>query len=194
MKFFSINNDLEIGFDEAGRPRFRSSLSRTLSPAAPTQPRRVVENQVQDWLTHHTEDTDQQRFVHQWFEAFERTCLKQPIGSPVRTAVDEHGLCAKRLSRCCRSKSILVCSREGGMVSRNCASCGRPDYVRRDELPDLQCVTCGAALVVEYLDRTNYYYVCRQCNKGWKLASIQPHWSEHFSYRGLAAYGDGPFV
>jgi hypothetical protein len=93
-------------------------------------------------------------------------------------------------SKCCNSKALLVRSREGGFVSQNCLKCGKPAYVAPESLPDLSCDFCGASLETVKLDGTNYFYKCCKCGHSWKLADNLPHWTELFSYCGLAAYGD----
>jgi hypothetical protein len=94
-------------------------------------------------------------------------------------------------SRCCNHKALLVQSREGGFVSRNCLKCGKPDYVNIGQLPELTCEFCDAELDVRKLDGVNYHYTCDSCNRSWQLAAVPSDWSELFEYSGLAAYGDG---
>ncbi len=93
-------------------------------------------------------------------------------------------------SPCCQNSALLVRSRSGGFVSRNCLRCGKLAYVGPSELPDLQCDHCGEQLDVKKLDGTNYFYVCGRCEKNWQLGSVLPDWSELFAYSGLAAHGD----
>jgi hypothetical protein len=95
------------------------------------------------------------------------------------------------LSSCCNSKALLVRSRAGGFVSRNCLKCGKESaYVRQNQLPDLECEFCGTNLATTKLDEENYFYKCGKCGRSWKLADYLPHWSEVSSYCGLAAPGD----
>jgi DNA-directed RNA polymerase subunit M/transcription elongation factor TFIIS len=96
------------------------------------------------------------------------------------------------LSECHQSKSLLVRSRDGGFVSRNCLRCGKPSYVSVHQLPELCCDFCDAPLVVRKIDGTNYFYVCDHCGQQWQLSEFLPHWSELFSYCGLFAEGDAP--
>ena len=103
-------------------------------------------------------------------------------------------LYAKGSSRCCNCKMRLVQSRAGGFVSSDCEGCGWSRYVRVGDLPELSCKCCRHPLIVRFLDGKNYFYVCRQCDKAWKLASILPHWSRYFTYWGLAAPGDGSYL
>ena len=103
-------------------------------------------------------------------------------------------LYANASSDCCRAKALLVRSRQGGFVSRNCLRCGKSGYVGVHQLPDLQCEFCNTPLGVRKVDGTNYFYVCGECGRKWELASVLPDWSELFEYWGLAAHGDGPFV
>jgi hypothetical protein len=94
-------------------------------------------------------------------------------------------------SNCCGDKALLVQSRDGGLISRDCLKCGRSDYVRPDQMPELNCEFCDAVLHVTKADGVNYHYVCDSCNRRWHLGSILPAWSELFKYSGLAAHGDG---
>ena len=93
-------------------------------------------------------------------------------------------------SPCCRAQALLVRSRDGGFVSRNCLKCGRPHYVSVPQLPELRCDTCSAHLRIGKVDGTNYHYICDKCPRQWKLAEVLPLWSEMFAFSGLAAYGD----
>lgn len=95
------------------------------------------------------------------------------------------------ISKCCKAKTLLVKSRDGGFISQNCLRCGRSGYIAQERLPELNCDFCGGRLHVKKLDGSDYHYVCGGCNRAWKLAENLPDWSELFSYCGLAAYGDG---
>jgi len=94
-------------------------------------------------------------------------------------------------SPCCDYKALLVESRAGGFVSRNCLKCGKSHYVNVDQLPELVCEFCDSPLHVRKFDGTNYHYVCDSCSRHWHLGSALPAWSELFQYSGLAAHGDG---
>ena len=50
---------------------------------------------------------------------------------------------------------MLVQSRDGGFISRDCLKCGRSDYVRPDQMPDLHCEFCDAPLAVKKADGVN---------------------------------------
>jgi len=93
-------------------------------------------------------------------------------------------------TECCNSRALLVRSREGGFVSRNCLKCGKSAYVRQEQLPTLDCDYCGTRLETKRDAYQNYVYYCGKCKHPWKLADNLPHWSELFSYCGLAASGE----
>ena len=104
------------------------------------------------------------------------------------------------LSTCCHAKELLVRSRSGGFVSRDCLECGsRSNYVRMDDIPDLDCDFCRkfnlpTGTVEPTLKERNYWYRCTSCRREWGLAAILPEWSEAFGYAGLAAPGDAGWV
>ena len=101
-------------------------------------------------------------------------------------------LYSKTSSKCCRAKALVVQSRPGGFISQNCLRCGKSDYINEDGLPDLECDCCGRILKIEHVDNQNYFYVCQQCNRNWKISDTVPHWSELFAYSGLAVDSDVP--
>jgi hypothetical protein len=96
-------------------------------------------------------------------------------------------------SRCCGVDALLVKSRDGGFITKNCTSCEKPDTVRPNEIPDQNCDRCkggpdGLIGVIEKYD--GYYYRCERCRDECKISDILPHWSTKFRYWGLAAPGD----
>lgn len=93
-------------------------------------------------------------------------------------------------SPCCDYKALLVRSRSGGFVSRNCLKCGTSHYVNSSQLPELVCDFCENELRVRKSDGKNYHYVCDTCDLAWQLAGVVPDWRELFEYSGLAAPGD----
>lgn len=99
-------------------------------------------------------------------------------------------LYSSETSPCCDYNALLVQSRAGGFVSRNCLKCGTPHYVSANQLPPLDCDFCGNTLRVRKSDGKNYHYVCGTCNLEWKLGGVLPDWKELFEYSGLAAPGD----
>jgi ribosomal protein S27E len=101
-------------------------------------------------------------------------------------------LYSKTASKCCRAKALVVQSRAGGFISQNCLKCGKSDYINEHALPDLECDFCGRRLKVERVDGQNYFYVCGQCNRNWKIGDIVPAWAELFGYSGLAVDTDLP--
>jgi hypothetical protein len=102
-------------------------------------------------------------------------------------------------SACCRASELLVRSRDGGFITRDCLTCGsRADYVSLAQIPDLDCVGClrfkRAATAEPVLKERNYWYRCTGCAREWEIADIVPFWSEAFEYSGLAAPGDPGFL
>ena len=102
-------------------------------------------------------------------------------------------------SKCCRAKELLVRSRDGGFVSRDCLNCGaRATYVRPSQIPDLDCEGClgfnRPGTVEPVVKEQNYWYRCTVCGREWQIADIVPAWSDAFEYSGLAAPGDPDFI
>src|SRR5215831_17643600 len=93
-------------------------------------------------------------------------------------------------SPCCGMDAQIIRSRDGGLISRDCVSCGKSHYVNEYQLPKLPCETCNLAMKIRKRDGTNYFYECSQCGKYYKIADLVPDWREEFRYSGLAAHGD----
>jgi hypothetical protein len=117
-----------------------------------------------------------------------------------REIVTKRLILALTRSRCCGDRELLVKSRDGGFVVRDCLNCGtRSDYVHLEEIPDLDCAGCLKSFarpktIEPRLKDPDYWYHCTGCGREWKIGDIVPHWSEAFEYAGLAAPGDPGFV
>ena len=114
------------------------------------------------------------------------------LNSP-RVPTKEHlplFLYAKPRSKCHGARCLIVRSRDGGMVSRNCIDCGKPEYIRPEDFPEVTCSHCNVRFNVAKADDGNYIFVCSSCGKQMMIAKIVPAWSDRFPYHGLAAYGD----
>jgi len=94
------------------------------------------------------------------------------------------------LSKCCKAKTLLVRSRPGGLVTQNCAKCGKPEYIKLNELPDIDCDFCGSKLEKAQDRLSNYIYKCLKCDRTWLLADQLPNWSDLFEFHRIAAHGD----
>jgi len=95
---------------------------------------------------------------------------------------------SRRLSKCCNSKELIVLSRDGGFISRDCMKCCEKSYhVHLKDLPEQKCDQCGAAMKAEINWERNYEYVCKRCHASWVIADRVPKWSERFRYAGLSA-------
>ncbi len=90
------------------------------------------------------------------------------------------------LSTCCRSRQLIVLSREGGFVTQNCTSCGNARRVREAQLPDLYCVPCGCQMAPFQGDDKCFWYSCSRCNTDYRLPDLVPWWYEYFRYCGVA--------
>jgi DNA-directed RNA polymerase subunit RPC12/RpoP len=97
-------------------------------------------------------------------------------------------------SPCHNSPSRIVRSRGNGFVSQNCIVCGASRFLSFREMPELRCDTCDSTLLRFRNDRKNYCYRCKECNDEFELASLVPHWSEHFDYDGLGLDTDSSAI
>lgn len=105
---------------------------------------------------------------------------------------------APGVSRCCGQNSLLVRSREGGYVAKDCLECRKSsDYARLRDIPNLDCANCrqqghrGTVQPFENKsDHGNYWYKCSQCHTQWRLAELLPSWKDIFEEAGLIAPGD----
>jgi len=89
-------------------------------------------------------------------------------------------------SPCHREPTLIVQSREGGFVTRNCAKCGKPHKLSRKDMPKRYCGQCGLPLTRYQNPRHNFAYRCDQCGISFELADIVPWWYELFDYHGFA--------
>jgi hypothetical protein len=100
--------------------------------------------------------------------------------SPVR-------LVAVIRSRCCGAEALLVKSRDGGFISKNCTSCQKSGYARIADIEPLEC--CGGVWPVVTINK-NYYWKCGICQSSVMVADYVPKWSDLFPYSPLIAPGD----
>ena len=92
-------------------------------------------------------------------------------------------------SRCCRARSIIVKSRDGGFVTQNCEECGKPRKVTIRELPHLYCGECNELLSKTVIGK-NYHYRCDDCGRIWEVPEIVFDWNDLFDYHGLGLNTD----
>lgn len=93
-------------------------------------------------------------------------------------------------SPCCNADALIVRSRSGGFVSRDCLKCGKSHYLTEGQIPELPCDECATPMQIAKADGTNYFFTCRSCERLHMIADIVPVWSDEFRYSGLAAHGD----
>lgn len=100
-------------------------------------------------------------------------------------------LYATTKSRCCDAAQQIIQSRDGGFVSKNCVSCGKPSRVGLQQLPQLVCPTCRQPMTVGKDKSANYIYRCPSCPFEVRLYQIVPSYIEAgFRYNGLAVPGE----
>ena len=101
-------------------------------------------------------------------------------------------------ARCkeCRAlrDTLVVLSRPGGFVTRNCLTCGKPNAVQFKQLPeDLVCERCQVQVDPTTNARGNYAYSCSCCGSLSELAGLVPAWQNEFLYDGFGLDGDERF-
>jgi DNA-directed RNA polymerase subunit M/transcription elongation factor TFIIS len=84
-----------------------------------------------------------------------------------------------RDSRCCKTSTLLVESKQGGFVSANCAKCGTQDTLSEEEFYSLNlwvnCPDCKFRLQPAKIDN-NYCYPCSRCGSEIYLSDLLPPW------------------
>jgi predicted nucleic acid-binding Zn ribbon protein len=93
-------------------------------------------------------------------------------------------------SYCHKHPSLIVLSREKGLVTQNCLECGVPRGLAFHNLPILFCEGCNLELHRFINERKNYAYACQRCGAEFELASIVPDWDERFEYHGFGLNSD----
>jgi uncharacterized protein YbaR (Trm112 family) len=94
-------------------------------------------------------------------------------------------------SICHNAPMLIVRSRKGGLVTKNCINCGEPNKIVFDELPNtLPCPTCLQPMDL-FIDRyKSYAYACKKCKKDYLLGDLIPHWDEYFDEHGFTLPSD----
>jgi hypothetical protein len=90
-------------------------------------------------------------------------------------------------SRCCNAEALLVKSREGGYVSKNCTHCNKSGYAQPSDIEPFEC--CGKIWPVVIINK-NYHWQCGVCQTTAMVADYVPKWSDLFPYSPLIAPGD----
>ena len=81
-------------------------------------------------------------------------------------------------SNCHGAPALLVKSKDGGLISRNCLDCKKPYSVSLSDLPALECEKCGTRLTASQDAHMNYAYSCEKCKISWSLPEMLPKWNE----------------
>lgn len=87
-------------------------------------------------------------------------------------------------SPCHNAASVIVKSREGGLVTQNCTVCGKRRSLKYSELPTLKCSKCNVLLTQGVNGNKNYAYTCKVCDSSWVLADLVFPWQELFDKDG----------
>jgi len=95
-------------------------------------------------------------------------------------------LFAKSESRCCKGREMLVRSRTGGFVTKNCCTCKQSAArVGLGQLPVVKCEICSRTMH-SFVVNKNYSYKCSSCNHMFRLCDRIPRWEGLFEYCGVA--------
>jgi hypothetical protein len=86
-------------------------------------------------------------------------------------------------SSCCGVPTLLVESKQGGFVQRNCSKCNRPfDLPTETFFNELDlwfsCPECKQRMSPAHLEYGTYGYVCEKCNLGIRLSEILPRYQD----------------
>lgn len=180
-----IRPELAIAFDQEGRA---ITIAHRLTP-------REIEERLETYLDENPADERTASWLAAWLQERPKApkapsvlSEQSPLSYP-RVVLPEDALYATGRSPCHYARLVLVRSRDGGFVSKNCITCGVPYHARIDDLPRQTC-GCGSAMIVRYLDGKNYFYLCESCGDYWMLASRIGSWYRYFGYYPLPA---GPF-
>ena len=92
----------------------------------------------------------------------------------------------------CERETMLVRSRSGGLVTRDCLVCGCSNSVQVKHLPrHLRCPVCSTANKEVFVKpgknaQGNYALDCPCCPKSWEVAQMVPPWQDKFAYYGFS--------
>ena len=99
--------------------------------------------------------------------------------------------------RCVR-ETMLVQSRAGGFITRDCLTCGTSNSVGKKHLPThLRCRACSTQsrpvrLTPGQNRVANYTLDCAECGGSWELWQFLPYWNEAFRWSGYRIDADEP--
>ena len=116
------------------------------------------------------------------------TCGTSPLGHPFQEVVirgekktltaftDKKILLVPAHCFWCRSTTryVIVQSRSGRFVSKDCEACGRSRLLSRSELPAIDCQRCSVALEATYDFDRNYAYRCVSCRRNSGFGTSSP--------------------
>lgn len=83
--------------------------------------------------------------------------------------------------RDCNEGTVLVQSKSGGFITRNCPNCNNPETLPNRVFENLDlwiaCPSCKHRMEATMLHK-NYGYVCYQCDIGIPLHELLPMWED----------------
>lgn len=83
---------------------------------------------------------------------------------------------------------IVVRSRDGGVVTKDCDACGTAHAFRMEEVEELAghlyCLSCEGTLEGGKNAMDNYEVSCAICESHWVLARLVPKYTTTFRYPG----------
>jgi predicted RNA-binding Zn-ribbon protein involved in translation (DUF1610 family) len=84
----------------------------------------------------------------------------------------------------CGRDCVIVQSRAGGLVTRNCKDGHQAQPVRLSDLPRLKCANCKVDMIIDTIDK-NYVYKCPTCGRTATVHSLVPPWQQNFDFQGF---------
>jgi hypothetical protein len=91
--------------------------------------------------------------------------------------------CCRKCRR--RGRRLIVESRKGGFVSKDCEFCGASNYITATEIPPVPCVRCANTQLVARDYWSNYVLKCLRCRTQTLLAQLLPRWDDLYPFDGL---------
>lgn len=86
-------------------------------------------------------------------------------------------------TKCCGATEILVNSKTGRYITRNCIKCNKYHQVKISDLQQiadlqLECEKCSGQLIADRGVPSGYQYRCKKCKAIFDLPVMPPLWTD----------------